>query len=89
MVRDGVGICALRRGNAVSQLGCATCGKRYGGHNPSCCHGKRVRDRLQGDYGTVLARNSRGRFSIAWDRPTPHENAAWVQVPSRFFEWAE
>jgi hypothetical protein len=48
--------------------------------------GRRVIDRVTGDIGTVVEID-RSRCRISWEQPTPHQDKAWVRVPSEFIDW--
>lgn len=50
--------------------------------------GRRVVDLVSGDVGTVTDWSaSMRRYLVAWDDPTPHQDRAWVSIPSEFFDW--
>lgn len=52
--------------------------------------GRRVIDRTNGDAGSVVAGTEFGtRYVVHWDNPTPNQDQVWVDIPSRFFRWAD
>lgn len=52
--------------------------------------GRRVRDLVIGDLGTVVEVGGYvTKYRINWDEPTPNRDKAWARVPSRFFDWAD
>jgi hypothetical protein len=52
--------------------------------------GRRVRDLVVGDCGTVVDGPFKdGRWRVAWDKPTTHQDTARPQIPSQFYEWVK
>ena len=48
---------------------------------------RRGRDKIEGRYGTAVARFGRDVHRVAWAEPTPHQSAARPRIPSDQFEW--
>ena len=51
--------------------------------------GRRVVDKTNGDLGTIVAAQGRGRYRIDWDDPTPYQDVASPKVPSKFITWVD